>query len=143
MEPVVESLPMNQHVNLIPLGRLGILPFHAAWTEDAAMITGKMYAIDHISIAYAPNARLLLHARKIAETLIPDSQFAVDGPGPVESGNLQFSGIEVRAVASMFNQERYRIVRHEAATRETVMQTILNHTVFTFPVMDSWYFLNH
>ncbi|MCP3896780.1 CHAT domain-containing protein, partial [Moraxella sp.] len=66
MAPVVQALPKSAKVTLIPVGLLGLLPLHAAWTEDNNAPTGKRYALDALTISYAPNARSLTQARKVA-----------------------------------------------------------------------------
>jgi hypothetical protein len=75
MGPVIEALPKQAAVTLIPAGHLALLPLHAAWTEDQDRPSGKCYALDVLTISYAPNARSLGQARKIAARSRADRQF--------------------------------------------------------------------
>jgi CHAT domain-containing protein len=55
MAKVIKVVP-SPKVVLIPAGRLGRLPLHAAWTDDGGK---RRYALDELEITYAPNARAL------------------------------------------------------------------------------------
>ncbi len=88
------------NVVLIPQGLMGLLPLHAAWTEDDSnKITGRRYALDEFLFTYSPNARALKASRERALTL-PDSIFVVDNPDP--NNPLEFAGAEVMAALSHF-----------------------------------------
>jgi tetratricopeptide (TPR) repeat protein len=75
----LKSLNAAQAI-LIPTGYLSFLPLHAAWTEDAAIPTGRRYALDAMTFTYAPNARSLTAAREIAHRTSTDSILAIDEP---------------------------------------------------------------
>ncbi|MBT1190448.1 CHAT domain-containing protein, partial [Streptomyces sp. CJ_13] len=42
---------------LLPMGSLGVVPWHAAWSDDGG--GGRRHAIEEAEISYAPSARLL------------------------------------------------------------------------------------
>jgi len=135
MAPVIQALQKSAQVTLIPVGRLGLLPFHAAWTEDKNTPTGKRYALDELTISYAPNARSLTEARKIADGVTVDRMLAVDEPKPVtnEKGEalpLPSSEYEVQTVVANF--AHHQIFKHEAATRQTILDALANCTVLHF-----------
>ena len=57
MGPLLTALGTVPRVTLVPIGLLGVLPLHAAWTPDPASATGRRYALDLTVLTYAPNAR--------------------------------------------------------------------------------------
>ncbi|MEK8019446.1 MAG: CHAT domain-containing protein, partial [Candidatus Parabeggiatoa sp.] len=112
-----------------------LLPFHAAWTEDNNTPTGKRYALDALTISYAPNARSLTQARKVAHRVTADRLLAVDEPKPVtndkgEALPLPSSEYEVQCVVEKFAQPH--IFKHEAATRQAILDNLADYTVLHF-----------
>ncbi len=101
-----------QHVYLVPMGWLSLLPLHAAsWTTDDKPQTAdtpssvvhrpsSAYVLDHFTFTYVPSARALLAARQKQR------------PGPyttvlaVENPDLKFAADEVRAVLAGFDEAR-------------------------------------
>ncbi|HID99813.1 MAG TPA: CHAT domain-containing protein [Thiotrichaceae bacterium] len=135
MGPLIQALPKQATVTLIPVGRLALLPFHAAWTEDNNTPTGKRYALDALTINYAPNARSLTQARKVAHRVTADRLLAVDEPKPVtndkgEALPLPSSEYEVQCVVEKFAQSH--IFKHEAATRQAILDNLADYTVLHF-----------
>ncbi|MDM8560201.1 CHAT domain-containing protein [Candidatus Parabeggiatoa sp. HSG14] len=135
MEPLIQIIPKKTKVTLIPIGLLGLLPLHAAWTEDNNTPTGKRYALDELTISYAPNARSLTEARKVAHRVTADRMLAVDEPKPVtndkgEALPLPSSEYEVQTVVANFAQPQ--IFKHEAATRQAILDALANCTVLHF-----------
>jgi len=130
MAPLIQALPKPAAVTLIPVGRLGLLPFHAAWTEDNNTPTGKRYALDALTISYAPNARSLIEARKVAHRVTVDHLLAIDEPKPVTALPLPSSEYEVQTVVVNFAQ--HQIFKHEAATRQAILDTLAHCTVLHF-----------
>jgi hypothetical protein len=57
--PVLDVLTDAGEAVFVAGGLLGLLPMHAAWTEDSSTPTGRRYALDQLTISYAPNARAL------------------------------------------------------------------------------------
>jgi hypothetical protein len=84
MGPVIDAVRPAPAVVLIAGGLLGLLPLHAAWTtepSDNGPPTRK-YALDELTITYAPNARSLAAARALA-TRPADRVLAVAVPEEV------------------------------------------------------------
>ncbi|RKZ83097.1 MAG: hypothetical protein DRR19_19590 [Candidatus Parabeggiatoa sp. nov. 1] len=137
MERLLLKLAGDTQVTLILVGRLGLLPLHAAWTEVNNTPTGKRYALDCLTISYTPNARSLISARNIANRVLPDTILAIQEPKPqpetVEP--LLYSKYEVQQVVSHFSANKRRILeKPEETTSQTVLSTILskNDTVLHF-----------
>jgi len=128
MDPLVESLGQRRvsRAILIPHGYLGLLPLHAAWTEDVAAPTGRRYALDTVSFSYAANAAVLATARTIATRSIPDRLLAVDEPYPVHASPLPSSAREVEAATSHFASAT--VLRREKATRSRVLRALSAHS---------------
>ena len=132
MESIINHLKqMNmQQAILIPTGLLGLLPLHAAWTEDLDRPCGRYYALDEISLTYAPNARSLITARKIATRISHDVLLAVDEPRPVNANRLPNSKREVLSAIETF--PNHCIFKHEQATQQAVKNVLSYYSVFHF-----------
>jgi len=130
MFPIINALPKNAKVTLIPVGRLNLLPLHAAWTEDNTTPTGKLYALDCLTIHYAPNALALLEAQKLLEKVGSDKLLAVDEPLLSPPRPLPNSKYEIETVASTFKNPR--IFRHENATHTAILNALNDYNVFHF-----------
>jgi CHAT domain-containing protein len=122
MAPLIQAVPKSVPITLIPVGRLGLLPLHAAWTEDNNAPTGKRYALDELTIHYAPNARSLAQASKVAQQVRANHILAVDEPKPVKEPPLPSSEYEVQTVVANFAQSQ--IFQHEKATRQAILNTL-------------------
>ena len=116
MAPLIDQLQQHQFQQaiLIPTGYLGLLPLHAAWTEDANTPTGRRYALDDIHFTYAPNARSLTAAQTIRDRTQADSILAIDNPRQ----DLPNSAREVNAAIAHFPQRT--VLSHAEATVEQV-----------------------
>ncbi|MCG8418848.1 MAG: CHAT domain-containing protein [Proteobacteria bacterium] len=130
---LVPALPDCTSATLIPVGRLALLPLHATWTTDPDDATRRIYALDVLTISYAPNARSRLEAMTIAERVRPDSLLAIAEPASPKAGPLPNSTDEVRAIARLFQQST--ILGHRAATH--------NNTVKSLPLHSSLHFAGH
>jgi CHAT domain-containing protein len=130
MAPVVTELRAQgvTRAVLIPAGLLGLLPLHAAWTEDSTTSTGRRYALDELTLAYAPNASALAVAHDTAASVPPSALLAVDNP----DGSLVFSAQEVDAALSYFPAERRFPLHGAAATREAVLDQLPGSPVCHF-----------
>jgi CHAT domain-containing protein len=113
-----EVLGVEQAV-LVPVGLLALLPLHAAWTKDGGQ---RVYALDRVTLTYAPSARALTHARRVAAQVGDGALLAIDEPKPVSANDLPSSKIEVEAIASLFAGSK--VIRHKQATREDVLDAI-------------------
>ena len=130
MGQLVETLSPYGNATIIPIGLLGLLPLHAAWTEAPGTPSGRHYALDSINITYAPNARTLTAAQNIRSKVTPGKILVVNDPKPVNAGPLPNSHHEVRAAISTF--PGYKILKHENATREAVMADISEYSTLHF-----------
>ncbi len=132
-------------VTLIPVGRLGLLPLHAAWTPDSAKPTGRRYALDDLLITYSPNALALSKAKAIAERVSWDKLMAVDEPKPqpedAGAGPLPNSEYEVATVCSYFSEQNQLVFRHEQAKCDAVLNALNESTVLHFSCHGSADFL--
>ncbi|MEU4510467.1 CHAT domain-containing protein [Nonomuraea wenchangensis] len=86
MEPLLEAVEEDPAITLVTGGLLGLLPLHAAWTPDQTRPTGRAYALDTTTISYAPNARSLTAARRVAAERRRQTLLAVVNPQPMPSG---------------------------------------------------------
>jgi CHAT domain-containing protein/tetratricopeptide (TPR) repeat protein len=130
MGPLVELLAPTGRAVLVPGGLLGLLPLHAAWTDDAHAPTGRRYALDDLLLSYAPNARALTAARARGGIVPADGVLAVDDPRPVAAGPLPSAGPEVDAAIRHFS--RSRRVSGPDATLSSVVPLLANYPVLHF-----------
>jgi CHAT domain-containing protein len=61
VESLLEATDGAPWIRIIPLGLMGLLPIHIAWTRTQS---GRVYALDTTAISYLPSAALRLHARQ-------------------------------------------------------------------------------
>ncbi len=130
MEPVIQALPKDAHCTLIPTGLLNLLPLHAAWKADNTKPTGKYYALDALTINYAPNARSLYAAQQIAAQISPDNLLAIQEPLPVTANRLPNTKHEVKTVISHFPQ--HKVLKEQKATRAVIIEALPNYNVLHF-----------
>jgi len=103
MEPVLGNLGKAKQVVLIPGGLLGLLPLHAAWTPDPSQVTtGRRYVLDAVTVSYAPSARSLGIARRLATDVSPTRLLAVAEPSPVDAPPLPMAKYEAMTAAAAF-----------------------------------------
>ena len=78
--PIAETMAQHRRAVLLPAGELGMLPLHAAWTQDPE--TGsRTYALDRLLLTYAPNTRALAASQRSAATHNPEPLLVIDAPG--------------------------------------------------------------
>ena len=123
MGPVLETLGADRQAVLVPIGLLGLLPLHAAWTKDPGRPTGRRYALDEVLLTYAPNARAVLAAEQLAAQVPADRLLAVDEPRPVRAPSLPSAAHETAAACAAF-ANRSRRLRHEQASRQAVADAL-------------------
>jgi hypothetical protein len=114
--PVLPHLGPTSEAVFVPGGLLGLLPLHAAWTEDPTQPTGRRYALDSLAISYTPNARSLQVAQEAAAGLAPIRLLAVAEPRPVPASELPSAPYEAMTVLSGFGRES-TVLRGGEATR--------------------------
>jgi CHAT domain-containing protein len=116
-------------VSLVPLGALGILPLHAAWTEDSRQPSGRRYLGDDLCLTYAPSAQALV-ASLSARPAQVETLFAVEDPRPTGEPPLTAAGLEVSAAAITFASPT--ILPHEQATKDAVLAGLGHAAVVHF-----------
>ena len=128
--PVLGRLGRLPEAVFVPGGLLGLLPLHAAWTEDRTRPTGRRYAVDSLAISYAPNARSLQVARDAATELAPTRLLAVAEPRPVRASDLPSARYEAMTVLSGFGGQSTVLQGGEATRlafrRESARATVLH-----------------
>ncbi|MFF9485490.1 CHAT domain-containing protein [Streptomyces sp. NPDC014676] len=102
MEPVLRRLSVPGAATLVAGGLLGLLPLHAAWTEDTGRPAGRRYALDHHTLNYVPNARALSAARAMSR--IPARRLlTVAAPLRTPPGRpLEYAGTEATVAHAAF-----------------------------------------
>lgn len=111
---------------LIPAGLLGLLPLHAAWTDDPTAVAGRRYALDHITFRYAASAHALQESQTIANAVSTTSLLAIDNPDV----SLTFSHDEIQAALATLPHHHH--LSGSAATKQAVIAALTNHTVVHF-----------
>lgn len=98
MGPTLDQLGGAREVTLIPGGLLGLFPLHAAWhpVDD-----GREYVLDRVQVSYAPNARALHVAQRLARDIAGRRVLAVVAPD-TGWGSLPLSAAEAAAAVSAF-----------------------------------------
>lgn len=122
MEPLLPVLKKHRvrRAALIPQGILGLLPLHAAWTEDSQAPQGRRYALDKICFTYAANGKALLTASKRAAAAATDTILAVADP----EESLEFCGEEILAALVHFPSTGQYLLGGEAARRSEVLKRL-------------------
>ncbi|XVV05943.1 CHAT domain-containing protein [Actinosynnema sp. CA-248983] len=104
--PVLAAVGEVDDVVLVAGGLLGLLPLHAAWTPEAAAVTGRRYALDLATFHHVPNARSWQAARRLAAEVGADRLLTVADPWPVAASRLPMADREAAAVAVGFAEHR-------------------------------------
>ncbi|MEU5525038.1 CHAT domain-containing protein [Streptomyces sp. NPDC047860] len=105
MAPVLTALDGHEHAVLVAAGELNLLPLHAAW-RPASTASGRWYALDQMLLTYAPNARALDVARRLAAEADPTSLLMVDAVGSRPTADLPTISHEVNAALGSFDHHR-------------------------------------
>lgn len=132
MEPLIKILPSQAKMTLIPVGKLGLLPLHAAWTEDETTPMGKRYALDLLTIAYAPHAFAITRAHQIANQIVPDALLVIDELLPLK---IKPSHTEHRnkTLVSMFDKQHQSPLRQNNTTHTAVLDALPKYNVLHIP----------
>jgi CHAT domain-containing protein len=119
-------------VKFVPLGWLSLFPLHAAWIDAPEMPGGRYYTLDAVNFAYAPSAKAVATARRLAQNVISDRLLLVVEPIPVAAARLPHATEEAKQVLAGWNDGE-RITRWRAsATYEEVHEQLSRATVFHF-----------
>lgn len=102
MEPVLRRMPQDGAATLVAGGLLGLLPLHAAWTDDPGRPAGRRYALDHLVLNQVPNARALSAARAMSGTAA-ERLLTVAAPLRTPPARaLEYAGVEALAARAAF-----------------------------------------
>jgi hypothetical protein len=141
MEPVIGGIGDAPGIVIVAGGLLGLLPLHAAWTQDESRPTGRRYALDALPISYTPNARSLQAARALAAQTPARRLLAVAEPWPVPGSPLPFAGREAAAAAAAFPSAHLVLARGEATSlsfeHEARTVDVLHLACHGFAMLDS------
>ncbi|MEV4973525.1 CHAT domain-containing protein [Streptomyces scopuliridis] len=103
MKPLLEGLGVGEAPGeppptfvLVPMGALGVIPWHAAWESLAA--GGRRYAVEAAGISYAASARLFCEVA--GRPAVPHRGAALVVGNP--TGDLRYAGEEADAVRHAF-----------------------------------------
>jgi CHAT domain-containing protein len=123
MAPLLDALHTLDvtQATLIPSGYLALLPLHAAWTEQDGH---RHYALDRLTLTYAPAARMLAQAQQAA-AITDDALLLITEPRPVSASDLPGTNHERNVITALVAQTHP--LCHEHATRQAVLDR-LPHT---------------
>jgi CHAT domain-containing protein len=113
---LIARLERDARIVVIAGGLLGVLPLHAAWTPDATARCGRLYAIDRVLMSYAPSARAMAEAWRVARPGSAMSMLAIDDPQPVTAAPLLHAGHEAAAACAAFAEPARRLSGEQAST---------------------------
>ncbi|MBL7258030.1 CHAT domain-containing protein [Paractinoplanes lichenicola] len=82
---------------LVPMGILGVVPWHGAFTEAGGE---RRYAVREAVFSYSPSARMLVGAAG-GDSPAPSAALVVGDP----TGDLRYAGVEARAVHQAFYRD--------------------------------------
>jgi CHAT domain-containing protein len=100
MAPILEEVQADSELVLVAGGLLGLVPLHAAWTEDAGAPSGRRYALDRAVISYAPNARAVTAASAVAQSASSRKALVIVDPQPVSADSLEWAAVEGEVAAA-------------------------------------------
>ncbi|MFJ4950842.1 CHAT domain-containing protein [Streptomyces sp. NPDC088760] len=129
MAPVLTALDGHDHAVLVAAGELNLLPLHAAW-RPASTASGRWYALDQMLLTYAPNARALDVARRLAAEADPTSLLMVDAVGSRPTADLPTISHEVNAALGCFRHHR-RLTGPDCSVPD-VLAAMTEHHVLHF-----------
>jgi CHAT domain-containing protein len=93
----------DQPIALIPCGRLGVLPLHAAWTRGDATTGERIPFLETCQLTVQPSARALASARA-SQARLPTQQgpvLTIGDPRPTASPPLAWAEVEAEMIASI------------------------------------------
>jgi CHAT domain-containing protein len=128
MAAALELAGDSERLKLVPAGRLGVLPLHAAWCPDEHAPTGRAYAGDGRAISYAPNARSAIGLEAESDGAL----FAVADPAPLPAGLRQITFAEPEVGAALAWHHDAVVLPKEQATKKAVRDALPGGSVFHF-----------
>jgi len=123
MAPVASHLRAQgiSQVNLIPTGRLALLPLHAASYQAEGDV---VYFLDEFTVAYAPNARTLATAKRMIDQNRDEPCLVGVGNPLPHPKPLHATQAELEEIAALFPERPYQLLYGERATRETLLELL-------------------
>lgn len=118
-EPLLHELGEAGELIVVPVGLLGLLPLHAAWSPDHGKAGGRRYLLDQVRISYTPNIRLFREAQRRAANLPALTAAIIADPRPSTSPPLPCAALEIEYVRAAF--QNVTELRGEAASREELL----------------------
>ena len=128
--------PIVDHLNnlgftravLVPGGLLGLLPLHTASLKEGSPCR---YALDAVTFTYAPSARTLHHARRIAESAGVETLVAIVDPTST-APRLRYAAKEINYVSSFFKENCKIILDGDNACSHNILKVLPSAQVFHF-----------
>ena len=114
--PVMERVLTRERVVIVACGLLGLLPLHAAWTEDASRPPAAATRSTTAVISYASTANALLLAH---EPAVLDGVLTVVEPDPVFLPALANADAEAAVALAAF-AKRIKLAGPQARSRQVV-----------------------
>ncbi|MDQ6615624.1 MAG: CHAT domain-containing protein [Actinomycetota bacterium] len=112
---------------LVPVGLLGLLPFHAAARHDPSAPTGRRYALDDVLVTYAPNARTLTASHHRAAGVAGNRVLAVGASHHLGETPLPYGDLEAEMVVAASLGGRH--IPADEATRAEVLGALAEFDV--------------
>jgi CHAT domain-containing protein len=138
MGPILDQVA--EPLVIVAGGLLGLLPLHAAWTDDASRVTGRRYVLDTVPVSYVPNARALGAARRLAAQVPPTRLLALADPSPVAAPPLPMAKHEAAVAAAAFPDASKVLAGREATFLsfewEAAKADVLHLACHGFAVLD-------
>ncbi|MFD3401548.1 CHAT domain-containing protein [Kribbella sp. NPDC058693] len=134
MAPVVQLMTAAKAV-LIPTGRTGLLPLHAAGRPDPAAATGIRYVADDLVTVYAPSARALtlVAGRPDAEDGAIRKLLAVHELQAADPADrLEATATEIALVSATVGSPRITEIRGSEASRAELLRALPQYDVCHF-----------
>lgn len=117
---LLDNLNSRTNLTLVPVGsRVQMLPLHAAWRKD---LNVRIYALDELSICYAPNALSLSVPHAVDREASLDEMVIVGQTQAKDLGELPNSRHEIQIVSSFF--ENVRLILDQEATRAAIRRAL-------------------
>jgi CHAT domain-containing protein len=109
-------------VTLVPCGRLGLLPLHAArYTVDG----GEVHFLDEFDVSYAPSARSLAAAQQALQQRQPATPTLTGVGNPLSDlPSLEFAHAELEEIAKLFVNNSQHPLYEAQATRSALLERL-------------------
>ena len=130
MEELLPALKPASKVTLIPCGLLTALPLHAAWQDDSSRPGHRQYALDSVTIRYAPNLRSLAAARSTAQKPYSARALIVEQPTSSGLAPLRYTALECHAAAARF--DAHETLGRDTATAQALRERLAHAGLFHF-----------